>query len=310
MNLRTKEPEKKQGLLLVVLAAVRSESLHRLLESLRGADYDGALVDLHISIDVPKDPESTSLSSATVSFDFNWPHGEKHVLRRLSHIGLSQSWFEIPLSSKHEYFAIFEDDVHVSRHFFRFFTLLQEKEVLAQHDVTGLCLHPNDWEVYTRPSCSSVDISKFLYKSPEPCNWGPIWKRNEWQKYVNWVTDMKRNGSLPFVPHEVAYNFNKYLDDGKDVQSSWLWRYHYDHGKSQLRYSFVRCPATNFSREPFFVINHKEPGENFKKKLDLDNDPVLLTFDFDEVIAKLSAKGALVPADFPGYEVGAMSMRG
>ena len=298
------------GMLIVVLAAARSNSLRRLLYSLREVDYNGALVDIHISIDKPKDPEKSSLESTRVSFDFSWPHGRKSVLRRLAHVGLANSWFEAPISDVHEYFAIFEDDMQVSRHFYQFFNLLRVEGGLAGEDVTGLCLHPNDWEVYVEPTCEASQFSPFLYKSPEPCNWGPIWKRVEWQKYMNWVVDMKKIGSLPYVKQGVSYNYNKYLQDGKDVQSSWVWRYNYDFGKSQVRYSFVRCSKTALPRELFFVINHKEPGEHFKKKLDLENDPELLLFDFDGVLAKVSGERALLPARFPGYAVGAKSMRG
>ena len=84
-----------------------------------------------------------------------------------------------------------------------------------------------------------------------------------------------------------------------------------DLGKLQTRYSFERCGNSFFSKELFFAINHKEPGEHFKAKNNLNNDPVLLNFDFDVVLEKLAGNPvSYQPAIYPGYELGGKSLRG
>lgn len=296
------------SLLIVVLTAHRHLSLNRLLVSLSRADYGCARVDLQINVDLVKDAAS-SANCVSTARSHRWNHGKKHIYRRTSHAGLSRSWFEIPYVSGHEFVAIFEDDMQVSRYFYSFFSSLYKHGILFSDGVTAVCLHPNDWEVTVHRTCDDASYSSYLYLSPEPCNWGPIWKYKEWQKYVDWVVKTKSAGELPYVPEEIAYNFNLYLREGKDVQSSWVWRYNYDFNKRQLRYSFTKC--TMAASEPYFAINHKEPGENFKKKLSLQSDPSLLEFDIDDIYSVIFALDeSLVPLPFTRYEKGAKSLRG
>mmetsp|Transcript_12692 Transcript_12692/g.53700 ORF Transcript_12692/g.53700 Transcript_12692/m.53700 type:complete len:416 (-) Transcript_12692:661-1908(-) len=301
-------------MLIVVLTANRPDSLLRLLDSLERAHYGCSGVDLQVNVDAPKDLHAAaaalSLSCVKVANDYSWSHGRKVVFQRIAHAGLSQSWFEIPWSSAYEYLAIFEDDMQINEHFYDFLTLLHSNGVLHSNEVTAICLHPNDWEVKVQSTCEYRNLSKHFYLSPEPCNWGPIWKYKEWQKYVAWVVKLKLSGEMPYVPEEIAYNFNKYLRDNKDVQSSWVWRYNFDFGKHQLRYSFTKC-FQGRSHEIYFAINHKEPGEHFKKKLNLQNDPKLVHFDYSLAVRELSKQfNSFSVRPFPGYEKGAKSMRG
>ena len=302
------------GLLIVVLTSTRQHSLIRLLESVAKAKYGCTVVDLQINIDIAAQLNSTTLAATAatvrVAIEFVWVHGKKHVFRRLGHAGLSRSWFEIPYYGNYEYVAVLEDDMQLSPHFYTFFSLLHSSGSFHAPDVTAFCLHPNDWEVRVEMACKEKSHSSYLYTSPEPCNWGPIWKYSEWRKYVDWVFAMKARGELPFVPENVAYEFNNYLRAGKDVQSSWVWRYNMDFGKRQVRYSFAKCSGKPRD-EKYFAINHKEPGEHFKKKLNLQNDPSLLVFDYQILADLLLADEAqLIPRPFLGYVKGAKSLRG
>ena len=301
-------------MLIVVLTATRHRSLDRLLASLSSNDYGCCVVDIQINVDMPQ-----PLPGATFDLDdhrrcldvatrLHWPNGRHTVFRRLRNVGLSQSWFEATYSSEgYDYISIVEDDMQVSPSFFEVFATLHEHGTFARRSVSAFCLHPSDWEVKVDISCGKHEFSKILYESPEPCNWGPIWKYSAWREYVDWVFSMKESGHLPYVPESVSYNFNKYLRDGKDVQSSWVWRYNYDHGMRQVRYSFAKCLRTS---EIFLAVNHKEPGQHFKAKLDLQNDPALLSFDLGTTLEVLTRQYSLVPYPFSKYEKGAKSMRG
>lgn len=297
------------SMLLVVLAAYRYESLRRLLTSLSQNDFGCSRVDLHIAIDQTLDlstavQEARDLSTK-LALEFEWRAGTKTVFRRLKHAGLSQSWFEAPYDSGgYEYLGIFEDDMQVSPNFFPVFLSLH-KHIFAEDSVTAFCLHPDDWDVRVPRQCNVRGFSNVLYESPEPCNWGPIWRFSEWRAYISWVWVLKDAGELPYVPEDVSYNFNEYLNDGKDVQSSWLWRYNYDFSKRQVRYSIKKC----LMKEEFFLaINHKEPGEHFKQKLDFDNDPQLLEFSLNEVLKLVETDSWHFPLKYPKYDKGAKSL--
>lgn len=300
-------------MLIVVLTATREHSLARLLDSLIHADYGCAKIDLQINVDSAPTVGSNE-GCVNVAAEIRWPHGTKTVFRRLLHAGLSQSWFETSYSGSHDYLAIFEDDMQVSPHFFKFVNMLHQTG--AMDSATAICLYPNDWEVDVKIRCNNLKYSPYLYFTPEPCNWGPVWKSVEWRKYIDWVFAMKEDGELPFVPEEVAHEYNEYLRAGKDVQSSWVWRYNFDTGKRQLRYSFTKCSTDTMayhskhhkgvvpSGEVFLAINHKEPGEHFSRKFDGDTDSRKLKFDFDALESNFRRyQNSFTPHPFGKYLV-------
>ena len=300
-------------LLIVVLTSTRHRSLDRLLSSLSSNDYGCCAVDIQINVDMPRlspgakytlDDYRRCLDVAT---RLHWSNGKRMVFRRLRNAGLSQSWFEATYSIEgYDYISIMEDDMQVSPLFFHVFATLHEHGTFARGSVSAFCLHPSGWEVKVNVPCGKHNFSTVLYESPEPCNWGPIWKYSAWREYIDWVFTIKESGYLPYVPEDVSYNFNKYLRNGWDVQSSWVWRYNYDHGKRQVRYSFVKCRQLD---EIFLAINHKEPGEHFKKKKDLQNDATLLNFDLHATLEVLRQESSFTPHPFSKYEKGAKSLR-
>lgn len=297
------------SLQIAVLTMNRGASLLRLLTSLSQASYGCATVDLLIAVDKAQlSKEHTKVLA--IATEFRWQFGRKLVLRRVKQAGLSLGWFELPYSTNHDYLAIFEDDMQVNPHFYTFFTYLHAEGVLSGRNITGMCLHPDDWELHVAKNCNSHTHSPYLYESPEPCNWGPIWKTTEWSKYVDWVISLKDNGELPYIREDIALNWNLYLHEGQDVQSSWVWKYNWLYNKVQIRYTFKHCDS-KFTDEIFFAINHKEPGAHFKRKRDINNDPKLLVFNCDLVLTQIAKNShGFKPAPFPGYKRNMKSMHG
>ena len=120
---------------------------------------------------------------------------------------------------------------------------------------------------------------------------------------------MKASGELPYVPEGYAYEYNNYLRAGKDVQSSWLWRYNFDTGKRLVRYSFTKCTGA-MQKEIFLAVDHKEPGEHFKKKSDELSSSSLLSFSFRHAVTDIiQSRHSFDPFPFPGYEKGKVSLR-
>ena len=293
------------SLLIVVLTFTRHASLSRLLSSLARADYGCAQVDLHINLD---HVVSTSSGFSSVAASrclkratrFSWPHGQKWVFRRISHVGLSQSWFEVPYATGHDYVAIFEDDMEVHRDFFKVFSWLDLNGSFSSQNIQGFCLHPNDWDVQVDTACEQQNFSKFLYLSPEPCNWGPIWKYKEWEKYIDWVHTLKASSTLPFVPEDISLEYNDFIRANKDVQSSWVWRYNFEKAKLSVRYSFARRDVRQ--SESYLAINHKEPGVHFAQKMKLHNTPGLLKKSVSRAFHSMSTDlTSFKPSPFCGY---------
>ncbi len=293
------------SLTIVVLTSQRVESLERLLSSLKAAKYGHSSVHLHISVDCFSEGSRQDLLG--VALALHWKQGRKTITSRVENAGLSRSWFESLYGGDTDYIALLEDDMEVSKNFYTVLQVLHRRNSLVAKEITSFCLHPGDWEVRVPRDCSGKSASKYLYLSPEPCNWGPVWKTSEWQKYIDWVAVMKGNENLPYVPERISYNYNKYLREGQDVQSSWVWRYNLDAGMRVLRYSFECGQRKNF----FLAVNHKEPGTHFKKKVLLDNDARLLQFSLYEFWWALwSEVNAFRPALFAAYEENAASLHG
>ena len=249
---------------IAVLTMDRVISLKRLLLSLANSKFDCVHVDLSIYIDMLPAEPCHFPDAVRLATTFKWPHGEKHIILHAEHVGLAGNWFSVGSGDlAYDFIAIFEDDMELRPLFYSFIATLNEQNFLDKQSVTGVCLHPSDWEVDVQIDCSVPNTFQ-LYESPEPCNWGPIWKSESWAVYMKWVHGMKQNESLPHVPEEISYNYNAYLNKRMDVQSPWVWRYHWETGKRIVRYSLAKC--RDKVDEKYFAVNHKEPGKHFTKK--------------------------------------------
>ena len=289
------------SIFLHVITCCRASSLERLLSSLSTAHYVGAevAIDIHIDIDWVED-SGLSSEVANVARHFAWSHGAKTVRKRVKKAGLAVSWFELSVPTERDYIIVLEDDMELSPHYYSFIRSLHCGGALQNDAFSALCLHPNDWQIGVKPECESKMHSQVLYLTPEPCNWAPVWKTEEWEMYSTWLQAELYKGTQPYVSdkNNVSYNYNLYVDRGIDVQSPWVWRYNWETGKLQMRYSFTRCGV--MTSDPYYAINHKEPGEHFKKKVNMKNDPRLLTFSHEDIENQLNKerKKILRPAAF------------
>ena len=284
------------SLLLVVLTQSRRGSLLRLLSSLAASEYGCASVDLCVHVDMFEGDVAVVQELVDEIDSVIWPHGRKTIIRKFGQRGLANSWFESVYNVDHTYVSILEDDMEVSHHFYNFLRLLHSNHALTGDRVSGLCLHPDDWAVGIKLACRG-EHSRYLYKSPEPCNWGPVWKAEHWRDFITWVFQLKSRAELPFVEDAFSYNFNSYLEVGADVQSSWVWRYNLDHNIVNVRYRFRGCVGAELAS--YFAINHKEAGLHFQHKLHLNNEPSLLQLDWKRVEQQLQTENyAFIPAPF------------
>ena len=279
----------------------RDASLRRLLASLARANYDGDDVDLYINIDTPNEPDRRHHAVRAVAKNFRWPHGDKVVTLRQQHLGLADSWFQAVEENAHsfEFVAIFEDDMELHAEFYTLFSLARRCGAMKRDTTSAFCLHPDDWEVRVRDRCDPA-YSQVFYESPEPCNWGPIWKSQEWFNYGEFVAAMRARGEQPIVPRNIAYNYNTYLSMRLDVQSPWVWRYNWERSKRHVRYH-AGCLS---ERRPVVCMakNHREPGTHFKTTFDRKRSDVCLKDDVDHLWRQLSSEHAFTPQPFVRYE--------
>lgn len=250
--------------LIAVLTMNRVRSLKRLLSSLTHTRYGCSLVDLTFYIDMPRQTGQHDRQVTRLVSEYAWFHGKKRILLQPSNVGLARNWFSVEVDDVYDYVLILEDDMELSSYFYTFISSLHRHKIMISANVTSFCLHPGDWEINVDVQCKTHRSSNILYESPEPCNWAPIWKASSWRKYMRWIVSMKSHNNKPYVPDKIGYNYNVYLSKLYDVQSPWVWRYNWEHGRVSMRYSFSKCNI--LPHEQYFAINHKEPGAHFLKK--------------------------------------------
>jgi len=249
---------------IAVLTMSRADSLRRLTVSLKRAYYGCAQVHLSFYIDMPPNAQYHDDRTMRLVSSFAWPYGEKYIVLQPQNVGLAKSWFSVKIGEMDDYVLILEDDMELSAYFYVFFSNLEVHGLFADENITSLCLHPGDWEINIDVNCKTSTMWNAIYETPEPCNWAPIWRARSWRAYMRWIDEMKTHNRRPYVPHEIAYNYNIYLDKLYDVQSPWVWRYNWENGQRSIRYSFSKCDS--LLREQYLAVNHKESGLHFPSK--------------------------------------------
>ena len=289
-------------LLVVILTAHRHESLNRLFDSLLRAEYGGAAVDIMIHVDGVENDHS--LRERTVEFarTARWPHGKIILTVEKEKIGLRKSWLSVSPQLVHTHVAIFEDDMEVSSQFYTFFKYVSESNYFSRS--TTLCLHPSDWELklIDERVCEVNEVPDVqFYLTPEPCNWGPIWSTTAWRDFKHWAHNLETTGVQPFTPTEIGFNYNKYLKLEKDVQSPWVWRYNWESGRVQLRYSMT-CSGGPHTQKYHMAVNHREPGNNFLFHASQEyHDQLTSLLATTPLVISTGWENARRPIDFKGY---------
>jgi hypothetical protein len=238
-----------------VITQNRPVSLQRLLKSLTRAYYLGDEISLSFNMDSKVDAETLKVVSS-----LNWPHGPKHLRRRIIQGGLiravSESWYP---SSDDDYGLLLEDDIEVSPYYY----LWIKYALLAYHydpqvslpELNSIALYsPRLIEVVKeRPRWNATDFFKDLrpntpYLHQLPCSWGALFFPKHWREFytymgMRYTEDAKKNPVQ--IPRSRTNGW----------QASWK--------KFLIDMMYLRGYVTlypNFPNQTSFSTNHMEPG--------------------------------------------------
>ena len=267
---------------VVVLTMTRADSLARLLQSLTSAQYGRARVHLLFSVDALGPSSSAEKLKSQdevieVIRSTQWPHGIKSVQQHWNNIGLAASWLEAAVHTKADFVAILEDDMEVSPAWFYFVREAHHANITAAPGFANLCMNPVG-EAGSRGNCSEITAFRKMHFA---CSWGPVWRVDRWFEFVRWARKLNQQKLKPYLPEWVGEyaTFNKWLEDGSDVQSAWVKRWLIETQHYTLTYDVRDCVIANQSvgkEGSFYAINHHEPGVHTKQKSGLNNQAVLL----------------------------------
>lgn len=182
---------------IIVIGYNRPKSLTRLLGSLERAHYPEGGVRLVISLDNSGDPEPGYVADA-----FDWPHGEKRVIRRETRMGLRQHVLACgDLTEEYGDVIVLEDDLFVSPHFYEY-----TRRALTAYEneprVAGISLYSHQFNQTAALPFMPIDNGDSdVYFLQLAASWGQAWSRERWKEFRAWLarhgTDLSRVEGIP-----------------------------------------------------------------------------------------------------------------
>jgi len=186
---------------IVVVTYNREKSLERLLESLSKAYYDNESIELIISID-----KSNNAKIYKIADEFDWKFGKKNVIKHDNNLGLRKHILKCgDLTSENDAVIILEDDLVVSRSFYKF-AKQSYQYYKNEESIAGISLYTYKVNEFSnlRPFIPLQDECD-VYFAMVPSSWGQMWTRNQWIKFRSWYGngDKDLNDFRGLAPDEV-----------------------------------------------------------------------------------------------------------
>lgn len=188
---------------LVVVGYNRIDSLFRLINSLKRAEYLGQNVSLIVSVDYSSVQEDIIHKLST----FDWDKGEFRIIKRSENLGLRKHIISCGnLTSEFDAVVILEDDLIVSPGFYCFCT-----EAVNYYkdcdDIAGVSLYsPTINEMVELPFTPELTgFDSYLLKSAQ--SWGQCWTRKQWSDFIAWYESVKSPLSLDVDMPDKIYSW-------------------------------------------------------------------------------------------------------
>lgn len=166
---------------IVIVAYNRPDSIKRLLNSLKSANYYNHKVSLIISIDKSEVSEVVQIAE-----EFQWAFGEKIIIAHKENLGLRKHVISCgQLSKNYEAIIVLEDDIYVSPNFFKY-VVETVKKYDHEEKVAGISLYSHQWNVNInrpfQPQYSEYDA--YFLKFAQ--SWGQVWTKRMWSEFYDW----------------------------------------------------------------------------------------------------------------------------
>ncbi|MBI3519116.1 MAG: hypothetical protein HY062_07130, partial [Bacteroidetes bacterium] len=166
---------------IIIVTYNRTNSLKRLLSSVKQATYSSEEVPLVISID-----KTDTYEIYNIVEEFEWKHGSKTIIKHTTHLGLKQHILSCgDLTETYESVIILEDDLMVSPYFYDYAT--QAKQFYQNEDkIAGISLY--NYQV--AESCfypfHAIDDNSDVYFMQVASSWGQLFTKQHWSDFKQW----------------------------------------------------------------------------------------------------------------------------
>lgn len=245
---------------VIVLTHSRASSLHRLLKSVRGADYVGDAVDLHVWVDRSENGTVDDRVLDTCR-EFRWPHGELSVHVWDRHVGIWGQWIDSfrPVDEK-DFGILLEDDLEVSPLYYRW--LVGARRAYGKRkDVFGYTLQRGT----LRANQTGFGRRKIRMDSREKAylylllgSWGYAPEPARWIEFRRWFHERSCEREFrPLVPGLIP---TKWYVKQEAKRSMWtMWHIRYAHERRLF------TVYANLDDSKTLAANWREAGLHFGK---------------------------------------------
>ena len=293
-NLAKDQLLKKGFSITIKVFAFNRITLYDCLEALRNAKYDGDKINIDIYIDYDRNNRMFPNPIVALADTFYWPHGEKRIHFRSSHVHIVNQWLESWYPSKEDFnhhfnlpfenyeFAFFvEDDVTVSAFYYRWLKKAIQKYYIEENEIDpnlfAITLQ-NVWlNIHSFPEEFKAENKNSPIKYQLPGTWGVLIERDQWKGFRNWFdfniikaisTNATSLTSLITIPNEnfVTNEWAKF--SSSKMFLPWLIRYMFDYNLYTL---YPNLPSRSL------VINTQKKGVYNKEELGPDS--ILLLYE-------------------------------
>lgn len=250
---------------IVIIAYNRVKSLNRLLSSLIDAVYLGDKVDLIISID-----NSGNEEVFNEAIRFEWPFGEKKIIRHEQRIGLKKHVLSCgKYTDQYRGICILEDDIYVSPAFYTF-TKQAINYYIQDENVAGISLYTHLFNYSNDRPFQAIEDGNDVFFMQQAQSWGQIWTKNKWDNFQNW---MSINETINFKSNDFPDSIANWPD------SSWLKFHNKYIVDNNLFFVYPRVSlTTNFSD---VGTNNSLSSNTYQVPLQLDTSKVYSFLAFD-----------------------------
>jgi len=275
-------PTEKPRITIKLLTFNRPASLLRTLVSLREADYQGDRVPLDIEIDFDILAPSFPPPAVQIADEFYWPHGPKRIHYRAQRAHIThqwmESWFPSVENGREEFAFVIEDDMEVSRFYYRWLVKAAQAYYLSpttdSRHLFGISLSRAHLNVALHPTpFQPQGAGEQALRYQLPSTWGVLWGSQQWKHFRLWYDFQQRRNHAtlqqanvtgpawncphlveelaPYIPGQMVVS-SWYQQSRGSLFLAWLVRYAYEQGVYTL--------YPNLPRGMSLAVNHQEAG--------------------------------------------------
>lgn len=184
---------------ITIIAYNRVDSLQRVLTSVERAYYDQP-VTLIISID-----KSKTTAVEEYADKYNWPHGEKKVIKHAENLGLRRHVLECgDRVSEYDAMVVLEDDITVVESFF-----IYAKQCVDRYKeddtIGGISLYNFPVSYHNQYPFHPLQTDSDVFLMTCAQSWGQVWMPRQWSAFRKWYESHNEEFTIqPHLPHSIC----------------------------------------------------------------------------------------------------------